>query len=344
MNTIVETMLKSPVFDDEIVVTISHLGFIERTSLAEIRSLAHRGVGIKAFFTRDDDYVKYVSLATMQSVILFFTSSGLYYWLKVCDIPESNNNPNEYTVQELLKIDDGDNINVFINVKDYTKKDYLRSHYFIFCTKNGVVKRTCLLDYFRHYRDGIRPSSNCRRAINIMEEDTLVGVVVTNGNDDLMLASSEGHAIRFNESKIRIMGRNASGVLGLRRTDAKDEIVGIIHINDIDKESVMFICDNGYGIRVNLEDFRITWRANLGLKVTNVTNKTGKVVAITTVSDDNDLLIFNKSDGINQIKVKNVPIKHRTTQCVKLIDNFPDNDQIVCVLKVDDLDKPEDNM
>lgn len=340
MKTVVDTITKLSDFNDEMVITISHLGYIERTSLTEIYSRTQGGVGIKAFFTRDNDYVKYVSLATMQSVILFFTFSGRYYWLKVCDIPESNNNPNEYTVQDLLKIDDGDNINAFINVKDYTNEDFLRSHYFMFCTKNGVVKRTCLLDYFRHYRDGIRPSSNGRRASNIMEEDTLVGVVVTNGNDDLMLASSEGRAIRFNESQIRLMSRVATGVRGMVLHE-EDEIVGVININDVKTENIMSVCDNGYGIRTNLEDFRSTYRGNSGVKSMNITNKTGKVVDIATVTDDTDLIIFNKSGIINLIKVKNVPIKKRATSCVKLIEKFPENDQIICVLKVDAIDKLE---
>ena len=336
MNKVVEKITKLFDFNDEMVITISHLGFIKRTPLTEIYSLTQEGVGINAFFTRDNDYVKYVSLATMQSMILFITSSGRCYWLKVCDIPESNNNPNEYTVHDLIKIDDGDNINAFISVRDYTNKDYLSSHYIVFCTKNGIVKRTCLLDYFCHYR------SKGVRAINIMEDDTLVGVVVTNGNDDLMLACSEGRAIRFNEAQIRLMSRIATGVLGMVLHGEEDENVGIININDYKTETVMFVCDNGYGIRTKLEDFRSTYRGNSGVKAMNITSKTGKVVDIATVTDDTDLIIFNKSGIIKLIKVKNVPIKKRALSCVKLIESFPENDQIICVLKVDAFDNLEE--
>ncbi len=336
MNTVVDTITKLSDFNDEMVITISHLGFIERTSLTEIYSRTQGGVGFKAFFTRDNDYVKYVSLATMQSVIIFFTSLGRCYWLKACDIPESNNNPNEYTVQDLLKIEDGDNINSFISVKDHTNKDYLRSHYFIFCTKNGIVKRTCLLDYFHHYR------SKGVKAINIMEGDNLVGVAVTKDENDVMLACSEGRAIRFNEAQIRLMSRLATGVLGMVLHGEEDENVGIININDDKTETVMFVCDNGYGIRTKLEDFRSGYRGNSGVKAMKITSKTGKVVDIATVTDDTDLIIFNKSGIINLIKVKNVPIKKRATSCVKLIETFPENDQIICVLKVDAFDKLEE--
>lgn len=339
MKTIVETTNKSPDFDEKIVIFISRLGFIERMPLTRIRSLIHRGVGIKAFYTRENDFVEYISLATIQSTILFFTSLGHCYWLKVCDIPENASNPNEYTVQDLLKIAVGDYIKVFILVEDYTSATFLYSHYIEFCTKNGVVKKTCMMDFFRQRNGIIRPCINGIKAINICEGDTLVNVVVTNGKNDLMLASREGRAIRFNESQIRTMGRAGTGVLGLRLPDGKDEIVGIIHINDVKTETVMFVCDNGYGIRTNLEDFRITYRANLGLKAMNITNETGKVVDIATVTDNTDLIIFNKSGVINRINVKNVPIKERATRCVKLIEMFPKNDQIICVLKVDDFDK-----
>lgn len=340
MKTAVETITNLSDFNDEMVITISHLGFIERTPLTEIRSITHEGVSIKAFYARDNDYVKYISSATLQSAILFFTSLGRCYWLKVCDIPENSSSPNEYKVQDLLKIAVGDYIKVFILVEDYAKAAFLNSHHIEFCTKNGVVKRTRLMEYFRWRNGVIRPCINGIKAINIREGDTLVNAVVTNGENDLMLASREGRAIRFNESSLITMGRGSTGVLGMRLPDGKDdEIVGIIHINDVKSETVMFVCDNGYGIRTNLEDFRITNRANSGMKAVNVTDKTGKVVDIDTVSDDTDLIIFSKSGAINRIKAKNVPIKKRTTSCVKLIEMFPKNDQIICVLKVDDFDK-----
>lgn len=338
MKTI-ERITKSSDFDDKMVITISHLGYIERTPLIEIRSLIQGGVGIKAFYARDNDYVKYVSLATMQSTILFFTSSGHCYWLKVCDIPENTRNTNEHIVQDLLKIAVDDYIRVFILVEDYTSETFLYSHFIEFCTKKGVVKRTCLMNFFRQRNGMIRPCINGIIAINIREGDTLVDAVVTNGNSDLMLACRDGRAIRFNESQILTMGRSCTGVLGMRLPDRKDEIVGMIHIDDVKTETVMFVCNNGYGIRTNLEDFRITHRGNLGLKAMNITDEAEKVVDIVTVTDDNDLIFFNKSGVINRIKVKNIPIKKRSTRCVKLIDTLSENDQIICVLKVTDFDK-----
>ena len=341
MKTVVDSITKLSDFNDKMVVTISHLGFIERTSLTEIHSLTQGGVGIKAFFTRDNDYVKYVSLATMQSTILFFTSLGLCYWLKVCDIPESNSNPDENTVQNLLKIKAGDSIKAFIHVNDYTNVDFLRSHYIVFCTKNGIVKRTCLNDFFRDRNGIIRPCMNGIKAVHIMEGDTLINAVITNGNNDLMLASSDGRAIRFDEFQIRTMSRVSSGVLGMSLHDKKDEIVGITYINGVKTETVMVVCNNGYGIRTNLEDFRLTKRSNLGLKAMSIKNETERVVAITMVNDDSDLIIFKKSGGIERIKVKNVPIKNRATRGVKLINMFSKNDQIICVLKVENFDEPE---
>ena len=345
MKTISEAITKSPNSNDKIFISISHQGFIERTPLTRIRSLIHGGVGIKAFYTRENDFVEYISLATIQSTILFFTSFGRCYWLKACDIPGNACNPNKHTVQDLLKIAVGDYIRVFLVVEDYSSVDFLDSHYIVFCTKNGIAKRTCMMDFFRQRIGGIRPCINGIKAINIREGDALVNVVVTNGQNDLMLASREGRAIRFNESQLWMMLRGCTGVCGMRLPDGKDdEIVGIIRINDVKTETIMFVCDNGYGIRTNLEDFRITNRANLGVKAMSVTNESGKVVDIGIVTDNTDLIIFNKSGVINRIKVKNIPVKKRATRCVKLIDMLPENDQIICVLKVDDFDKPEDEL
>ena len=334
MNTIEETTRKSSGYDDQIVIIISHMGFIERMPLTRICSLTHGGDGFKSIYTRENDFVEYISLATIQSTILFFTSLGRCFWLKVCDIPEISSNPNTKSVQDLLKIAVGEYVRAFIIVEYCTSEDLL--YYIDFCTKNGVLKKSYLMDYFRQRNGIIHPCNNGIIAINICEGDTLVNAIVTNGENDLMLASREGHAIRFNESQIRAMGRASTGVLGMRLPDGKDEIVGMIHINDVKKETVMFVCENGYGIRANLEDFRLTYRGNLGLKALNVTDKSGKVVDIVTVTDNSDLIIFNKSGFISRIKVKSVPIKKRATSCMKLIERFPLNDQIICVLKMDD--------
>jgi len=344
MKTISEAITKSPDSNDKIVISISHLGFIERTPLARISSLTHGGVGSNAFYTRENDFVEYVSLATIKSTIIFFTSSGFCYWLRACDIPENVSNSNEYKVQNLLKIKTGDHIKTFLVVEDYSNATFLDSHYIEFCTKNGVVKRTRLMEYFRQHNNIIRPHINGIKAIFLLEEDDLVNAVVTNGENDLILASREGRANRFNESKLRLMGRNCIGQSGFNLRDEEDEVVGIIQINDVETENVMFISDNGYGIRNNLEDFRITNRFSVGVKSMDVTNETGKVVDIFTVTDDTDLITFHKSGVINRIKVKNVPVKKRATRCVKLIETSPENDQIICVLKVDDFDKFEDKL
>ena len=343
MKTISEAITKSPDSNDKIVISISHLGFIERTPLARISSLTHGGVGSNAFYTRDNDFVEYVSLATIKSTIIFFTSSGLCYSLKACDIPENEGNSNEYTVQNLLKIKAGDYIKIFLVVEDYSRATFLNSHYIEFCTKNGLVKCTRLMEYFRQ-RDGvIHPRLNGTIAFNIQNGDELVNLVVTSRKNDLMLASRDGRANRFNGWQIRPMGRNSTGVQGFNLRD-EGEIVGIIQINDVEKETVMFISDNGYGIRNNLKDFRITSRFSVGVKTMDVTNETGKVVDIVTVTDDTDLITFHKSGVINRIKVKDIPIKKRATRCVKLIETSPENDQIICVLKVDDFDKFEDKL
>lgn len=341
MNTIVETTRKSSVYDDQIVIIISSQGFIERMPLAGIRSLTHGGIGFKSIYTRENDFVEHISLATIQSTILFFTSLGRCYWLKACDIPEIASNPNKKSVQDLFKIAVGEDIRAFIIVEDYTSEDFLCSHFIEFCTKNGVVKRSLLFDYIRQRNGIIHQCNNGIIAINLNEGDTLVNAIVTEGENDLMIASSEGRAIRFNESQIRTMLRGSTGVLGMRLSDGEDKIVGIIHINDVKTETVMFVCDNGYGIRINPEDFRLTYRGNLGLKAMNVTDKTGKVVNIATVTNNTDLIIFNKSGFISRIKIQNVPIKQRATSCLKLIETFPENDQIICVLKVDDFEKLE---
>lgn len=341
MNTIVGTTIKSSDYDDQIVIIISRMGFIERMPLIKIHSLTHGGVGLKSICTRENDYVEHISLATIQSTILFFTSLGCCYWLKACDIPEIASNPNKKSVQDLFKIAVGEYISAFIIVEDCTREDFLYSHYIEFCTKNGVVKKSCLMDFFRQCNGIIQPCNNGIIAINICEGDTLVNAIVTNGENDLMLASREGRAIRFNESQVRTMGRVSTGVLGMRVPDGKDEVVGIIHIDDVKTETVMFVCENGYGIRANLEDFRLSHRGTYGMRSLNVTDKRGKVVDITTVTDNSDLIIFNKSGFISRIKVKNVPIKQRATSCMKLIERFPLNDQIICVLKVDDFEKLE---
>ncbi len=331
MNTIVETTIKSSDYDDQIVIIISHMGFIERIPLAKFRSLTHGGVGLKSIYTRENDFVEHISLATIQGTILFFTSLGRCYWLKVCDIPEIASNPNKKTVQDLFNIAVGDYIRAFIIVEDCTRENFLYSQYIEFCTKNGLVKRSCLMDFFRQ-RNGIsHPCNNGIIAINICEGDTLVNAIVTNGENDIMLTSREGRAIRFNESQVRMMARGGAGVLGMRVPDGKDEVVGIIHIEDVKTETVMFVCEKGYGIRANLEDFRLSHRGNYGLRAVNVTDKIGKVVDIVTVTDNSDLIIFNKSGSISRIKVKSVPIKQRATSCMKLIERYPLNDQIICV-------------
>ena len=313
--------------DDEMVITISHLGYIKRTPLSEFKAQNRGGVGSKGSSTRDQDFIEFIYPATMHNTMMFFTQKGRCYWLKVYEIEEGNKTTKGRAIQNLLNIDSDDKVNACINVKTLTDKEYIESHNLIFCTKNGIVKKTCLEAYSRPRQNGVN-------AITIREDDKVIDVCLTNGNSEIILANKYGRAIRFNETKVRTMGRTATGVKGMTLNGGDDEIVGMIAIEDMEKENIMVVSDQGYGKRSNIDDYRITNRGGKGVKTMNITDKTGLLVAIKNVTDENDLMIINKSGVVIRLKVTDVRVMGRATQGVRLINLGKRNDQIASVCKV----------
>lgn len=314
--------------DDEMVITISHLGYIKRTPLSEFRTQNRGGVGSKGSDTREADFVEYIYMATMHNTMIFFTQKGRCYWLKVYEIPEGTKNSKGRAIQNMLNIDADDKVNAFVHVKNLADKDFVNSHYLMFCTKNGVVKKTCLEAYSR-------PRTNGVNAITIREDDRVIEVAMTNGDNEIVLANKNGRAIRFHEGVVREMGRTATGVRGMTLDeDGQDEVIGMIVINDAEYENIMVVSEQGYGKRSDVEEYRITNRGGKGVKTLDITEKTGKLVAIKTVTDDNDLMIINKSGVVIRLKVADVRIQGRATQGVRLINLGKRNDQISSVCKV----------
>ena len=322
--------------DDEMVITISHLGYIKRTPLSEFRTQNRGGVGSKGSDTREADFVEYIYMATMHNTMIFFTQKGRCYWLKVYEIPEGTKNSKGRAIQNMLNIDADDKVNAFVHVKNLADKDFVNSHYLMFCTKNGVVKKTCLEAYSR-------PRTNGVNAITIREDDRVIEVAMTNGDNEIVLANKNGRAIRFHEGVVREMGRTATGVRGMTLDeDGQDEVVGMIVINDAEYENIMVVSEQGYGKRSDVEDYRITNRGGKGVQTLKITEKTGKLVAIKTVTDDNDLMIINKSGVVIRLKVADVRIQGRATQGVRLINLGKRNDQISSVCKVtSETEEPE---
>jgi DNA gyrase subunit A len=321
--------------DDEMIITISHLGYIKRTPLSEFRSQNRGGVGSKGSETRDEDFVEYIYPASMHNTIMLFTQKGKCYWLKVYEIPEGTKNSKGRAIQNLLNIDSDDNVTAFIRVKNLqTDQEFINSHYLIFATKQGVVKKTLLEQYSR-------PRANGVNAITIREDDQVISVRMTNGNTQVLLANRNGRAIRFHESAVRVMGRTATGVRGMTLdSDGQDEVVGMICIKDAEKETIMVVSEQGYGKRSNIEDYRVTNRGGKGVKTLNVTDKTGKLVTIKSVTDENDLMIINKSGIAIRVKVSDFRIMGRATQGVRLINLEKRHDEIASVCKV--LSEPDE--
>ncbi len=314
--------------DDEMVITISHLGYIKRTPLSEFRTQNRGGVGSKGSDTRESDFVEYIYMATMHNTMIFFTQKGRCYWLKVYEIPEGTKNSKGRAIQNMLNIDPDDKVNAFVHVRNLADKDFVNSHYLMFCTKNGVVKKTCLEAYSR-------PRTNGVNAITIREDDRVIEVAMTNGDNEIVLANKNGRAIRFHEGVVREMGRTATGVRGMTLDeDGQDEVIGMIVINDAEYENIMVVSEQGYGKRSDVEEYRITNRGGKGVKTLDITEKTGKLVAIKTVTDDNDLMIINKSGVVIRLKVADVRIQGRATQGVRLINLGKRNDHISSVCKV----------
>ena len=314
--------------DDQMIITISHMGYIKRTPLTEFRAQNRGGVGSKGTETRDEDFVEHIYPATMHNTMMFFTQKGKCYWLKVYEIPEGTKNSKGRAIQNLLNIDSDDNVTAYLRVKSLEDSEFINSHYVLFCTKKGVIKKTLLEQYSRPRQNGVN-------AITIREDDSVIEVRMTNGNNEIIIANRNGRAIRFHEAAVRVMGRTATGVRGFTLdNDGQDEVVGMICIKDLETESVMVVSEQGYGKRSEIEDYRKTNRGGKGVKTMNITEKTGKLVTIKSVTDENDLMIINKSGITIRLKVADVRIMGRATQGVRLINLEKRNDQIGSVCKV----------
>ena len=314
--------------DDQMVITISHMGYIKRTPLSEFRAQNRGGVGSKGSETRDEDFVEHIYPATMHNTMMFFTQKGKCYWLKVYEIPEGTKNAKGRAIQNLLNIDSDDVVTAYLRVKNLSDTEFINSHYVLFCTKNGVIKKTLLEQYSRPRQNGVN-------AITIREDDKVIEVRMTNGNNEIIIANRNGRAIRFHESAVRVMGRTATVVRGMTLDeDGSDEVIGMICIKDPETESIMVVSEQGYGKRSDIEDYRKTNRGGKGVKTLNITDKTGKLVAIKSVTDENDLMIINKSGITIRLKVADVRIMGRATQGVRLINLEKRNDQIGSVCKV----------
>ena len=314
--------------DDQMIITISHMGYIKRTPLTEFRAQNRGGVGSKGTETRDEDFVEHIYPATMHNTMMFFTQKGKCYWLKVYEIPEGTKNSKGRAIQNLLNIDSDDNVTAYLRVKSLEDSEFINSHYVLFCTKKGVIKKTLLEQYSRPRQNGVN-------AITIREDDSVIEVRMTNGNNEIIIANRNGRAIRFHEAAVRVMGRTATGVRGITLdNDGQDEVVGMICIKDLETESVMVVSEQGYGKRSEIEDYRKTNRGGKGVKTMNIAEKTGKLVTIKSVTDENDLMIINKSGITIRLKVADVRIMGRATQGVRLINLEKRNDQIGSVCKV----------
>ncbi|HEY9543374.1 DNA gyrase subunit A [Prevotella sp.] len=313
--------------NDPVVITVSHMGYIKRTPLSEFREQARGGVGSKGARHREQDFTEFIYPATMHQTMLFFTKKGRCYWLKCYEIPEGGKDSKGRAIQNMLNIESDDAINAILRLKGLNDEEFINSHYVVFATKNGTVKKTSLEAYSR-------PRTNGVIAINIAEGDEVVDVRLTNGNNELIIANKNGRAVRFDENTIRTMGRTATGVRGMRLDDDNDQVVGMVVINNPEEETVMVVSENGYGKRSQVEDYRVTNRGGKGVKTLNITDKTGLLVAIKNVTDENDLMIINKSGIVIRLAVSDCRVMGRATQGVKLINLEKKNDVIASVCKV----------
>lgn len=313
--------------NDPVVITLSHLGYIKRTSLNEFRAQGRGGVGSKLSSTRDEDFIENIYPATMHNTMLFFTKKGRCYWLKVYEIPEGARNSKGRAIQNVLNLENDDAVSVCLNIRKLSDAEFCHSHYVVFCTKQGIVKKTCLEDYSR-------PRANGVIAINIKEDDAVIDVVLTNGENELILANRSGRAIRFNENKIRTMGRTATGVRGMTLENENDAVVGMVCIYNLEKDTVLVLSEKGYGKRSAVEDYRVTNRGGKGVKTLNITEKTGQLVAIINAIDERDLMIINKSGTAIRTHISDIRVMGRATQGVKLIDIKKRNDEISSICSV----------
>ena len=317
--------------NDDVVITISHLGYIKRTPLAEFRAQARGGVGSKGGSTRDADFIEYIYPATMHNTMLFFTSKGRCYKLKVYELPEGNKSSKGRAIQNMLNIEPGDSVNACLNVAQFDNQEYRESHNIVFCTKQGIIKKTLLDDYKNVRAKGII-------AINLRDDDQVVSVCLTNGENEIIVANRAGRAIRFNENTVRTMGRGATGVKAMAIDQAEDEIVGMVCVENPETQTVLVVSEQGFGKRSSVEDYRITNRGGKGVKTLNVTDKVGELVAIKCVTDEDDLMIINKSGITIRLKLSTVSVQGRVTQGVRLINLTKRNDVIsnVCIVPTEE--------
>lgn len=341
--------------NDEMIITVSHFGYIKRTPLTEFRAQNRGGVGAKGSETRDEDFIEHIYPASMHNYILLFTQKGKCFWLRVFDIPEGSKNSKGRAIQNLLNIESDDKVTAFIRVRGFSDTDYINSHYLVFCTQAGVIKKTRLEAYSRPRQNGVN-------AITIREDDRVIEVLMTDGDSEILIANRNGRAIRFHESDVREMGRTATGVRGMRiDEDGQDEVIGMLAMSKEDQKThtIMVVSEQGYGKRTNLNDkdeegndlfdedgniipvYRITSRGGKGVKTLNITDKTGKLVSINSVTDDNDLMIINKSGITIRLKVSDIRTMGRATQGVRLINLGKRNDEIASVCKVDSEDEED---
>ncbi|MFC0876046.1 DNA gyrase subunit A [Saccharicrinis sp. FJH2] len=312
--------------DEEMIITISHMGYIKRTPLAEFRTQTRGGVGSKGSNTRDEDFLEDIYPASMHNTIMFFTQKGRCFWKKVWEVPEGNKNSKGRAIQNLLNIDPDDKVNAFIKVKNLDDAEFINSHYLMFCTQQGVIKKTLLEAYSR-------PRVNGVNAISLRDDDRVIQVRLTDGENEILIANKNGRAIRFNEKTVRPMGRTATGVRGMTLDGGNDEVVGMICVNNLN-ESILVVSEKGYGKRSDIDDYRITNRGGKGVKTINITEKTGNLVSIKNVTDDHDLMIINKSGVTIRLAVSEMRIMGRNTQGVRLINLDKRNDEIASVTKV----------
>ena len=323
--------------DDEVVITLSHMGYIKRTPLADFRAQTRGGVGSRAGSTRDNDFLEYIHPATMHNTMLFFTQKGRCYWLRVYELPEGTRAQKGRAIQNMLNIEPDDKVNACLCIRKLADPEFCANHFVLFCTKKGVIKKTCLTDYSR-------PRSMGVRAININDDDRVVSVQLTNGSDEIVIANRNGRAIRFNEEQVRAMGRVATGVQSMILDGGDDEVVGMVAVNDPQNDTIVVVSENGYGKRSALTDeegndiYRKTSRRAKGVKTIDITEKTGKLVTIRVVKDDDDLMIINKSGNTLRMHVDTIRLTGRVAQGVKLIDIAKRNDVIsnVCVVDRED--------
>jgi DNA gyrase subunit A len=312
--------------DEKVVITISHMGYIKRTPLTEYRQQKRGGRGSRGSTTRNEDFLEHLFVATNHNYMLFFTEKGRVFWMRVFEIPEGAKTSKGRAIQNLIQIPGDDNVKAIINTKDLKDQEYINAHFIVLATKKGVIKKTSLEAYSRPRQNGIN-------AITIREGDELLAARLTNGSNEVILAKKSGRAIRFNEEKVRSMGRNAAGVRGVTLADEKDEVIGMICLEN-DEYSILVVSEKGYGKRSSVDDYRVTNRGGKGVKTINVTDKTGSLIAIKNVTDEDDLMIINKSGITIRMSVKDMRVMGRATQGVRLI-RLDEDDEIAAVAKVE---------